>query len=304
MLRENDIQGIMITKPENVFYLSGSSVEGFLLIGSGYRGLFTDFRYTEDATNKAKGYEIIEFNSTLQRYPMLLAKLTELGIKKLAFEDDYVSVAEYAVLKEEIAGVELVSAKNIPETMRMIKDEYEIQSLAEAQELSCKAFDYILGYIRPGMTEIEIKLELEYTMYRMGSSKISFDTIACAGPNGSLPHAVPSSRKVQMGELLTLDFGAMVNGYHADITRTIALGNISDELKAIYDTVLTAQLMALEAVKPDVKCSDVDAVARNYINTKYNGRFGHGLGHSVGLLIHEEPNFQRFAKQHLQWVIL
>ena len=147
----------------------------------------------------------------------------------------------------------------------------------------------MLGIMKAGMTEKEIQIELDYTMLRLGGDGLAFDTIACAGVNGSLPHAIPGDHVVQEGELLTLDFGATYGGYCADMTRTVAFGKISDELHDIYDTVLKAQLMSLDMVGPGVVCRDVDRCARDYLDSKYPGAFGHSLGHGVGLFIHEQP---------------
>ena len=139
------------------------------------------------------------------------------------------------------------------------------------------------------MTEKELATELDYLMLRGGAERTGFDTIACAGANGSLPHAIPSDYRLREGELITFDFGAVVDGYTSDMTRTVALGKVSDELRAIYDTVLTAQQMALEAIRPGVACNAIDKIARDYIDARYPGAFGHALGHGVGLYIHEQP---------------
>ena len=141
------------------------------------------------------------------------------------------------------------------------------------------------------MTEKEVQIRLDYEMLQLGSEKNAFATIACAGVNGSLPHAIPSDHVIQKGELLTLDFGACHHGYLSDMTRTIGFGKIEGELRTIYQLVLDAQLMCLDAIAPGKSCREIDAIARNYLDARYPGRFGHGLGHGVGLFIHESPRF-------------
>ena len=171
----------------------------------------------------------------------------------------------------------------------MVKDEYEIDCIRKAAAIADQAFKNLLTMVHAGMTEKQVGRMLEDEMIKLGSDRVAFPTISASGPNGSLPHAIPSDRVIQEGELLTLDFGARVNGYISDMTRTIGFGKIGPELRELYERVKVAQQMALDAIKPGMRCSDVDKVARDYLDARYPGAFGHSLGHGVGLFIHEQP---------------
>ena len=176
--------------------------------------------------------------------------------------------------------------------MRSVKNEDEINAIKAAQKMTDDTFTYIIERISAGRTERDVMLDMEFYMRRMGSEGVSFDFIVVSGKNSSLPHGVPTDKKIENGDFLTMDFGAIVNGYHSDMTRTVAVGNISEEQRRVYDTVLKAQLAAIDAVKPGVVCRDIDKIARDIIyGAGYEGCFGHGLGHSVGVEIHEKPLF-------------
>lgn len=295
LLSENKLPAALISKPENMRYLTGYTGEGCVLVTLDKAFILTDFRYTEQAVRQSPDCECIM--TTFENKPADIAArlLKERGYVKLAVEADYLTVTTFREYKSAMSGIELDMLNRLPEKLRRVKDENEIARVNKAAEIACQAFDHILGYIKPGLTEKQVQLELDYTMLRLGADKLGFDTIACAGPNGSLPHATPSDRPIQKGELLTLDFGAEYQGYISDMTRTVAIGEVSNELKDIYDTTLKAQLAALDAIKPGVRCVDIDKIARDIIDEKYPGAFGHSLGHGVGLLVHEEPNFSRLS---------
>ena len=185
--------------------------------------------------------------------------------------------------------------------MRRIKDEKELALIEEACIISCKALDIVLGKVKPGMTEKQLQLLLDYTMLELGADGLAFNTIVASGVNGSLPHAIPSDKKLEKGEMITLDFGAKKGGYCADMTRTIALGRPSDEMQTIYGAVLLAQETCEAMLAPGKCCFDIDAEARRIIDTAgYAGRFGHGLGHSVGIDIHEEPRLSQLCHDILE----
>lgn len=279
----------LIVKPQNMRYLTGYTGEGCLLISREGPVILTDFRYVEQAGRQAPGAKVVRYAGAAGQNEALYGLLREAGAVSLAVEEDCLTMKEGQALMGALQGIALEDLRNLPEELRLVKDAEEAGRIREACKIACAAFDHMLGYIRPGLTEKEIQLELDYTMLRMGSEAMAFDTIACAGENGSLPHAIPSDRKVRAGELLTMDFGAQVDGYKSDMTRTVAIGKVSDELKAIYDTVLEAQLRALEMIRPGVRCCDVDKCARDLIDARYPGAFGHSLGHGVGLDIHEQP---------------
>lgn len=288
LLEEAGLGAALIHKPWNVRYLSGFTGDGFLLVTQQAATLFTNFLYEEHAQRQAKGCEIVTLSSALKLTDALPARLP--GAVRLGFEDDYVTVAGQRTLAEALPGGEYAPLGGLPERVRRIKDAQEIDCLARAQSITARAFVQILPSIREGLTERALVRIIENALFDLGSEKVAFDTIACAGPNGSLPHAEPSDRPIQTGELITMDFGARVDGYCADMTRTVAMGRVSEELRRMYDTVLTAQLLSLDAIKPGVACCVVDGIARAHIDgAGYEGRFGHSLGHSVGLQIHEGP---------------
>lgn len=279
----------MIHRPENVRYLSGFAGEGCLFIAKGIMALLTDFRYVEQAGRQAPDWRLEQTTGERKARDIARELAKEAGAKTMRVETDYLTHDDYTRLSEALPGVELVPMDGIPEKLREIKDDGEIASIREASRIASQAFINILPRLHAGMTEIDARIELEFEMLRLGSEGVAFDTIAAAGVNGSLPHATPSNHVIAEGELLTLDFGATCDGYRSDITRTVAFGKISSQLKDIYDTVYEAQRLALEAIGPGVRCCDVDKVARDYIDARYPGAFGHSLGHGVGLYIHEQP---------------
>lgn len=283
----------LIHRPENIRWLTGYTGEGCVFVSGYATVIITDFRYVEQAERQAPECACRQTGNGASEKSIVKALCDEYNIRKLSVETDYLTYDAYAGLKDELSAVELTSLKQLPQTLRMIKDESEIECIRKAAAISCKAFDNLLGKIHAGMTEKQVQILLDYEMLNLGSEKPAFDTIAAAGVNGSLPHAVPSDHVIQNGELLTLDFGATVGGYCADMTRTVAFGKVSDELKEIYQRVLDSQLMALDALRPGAVCGDIDKIARDYLDARYPGAFGHSLGHGVGLFIHEQPRLAR-----------
>ena len=222
---------------------------------------------------------------------MVLAEqaIQELGIQKMGFEDGYVTVASYNQYSK--LPCELVPAQSLVNDLRAAKDEEEIALMKKAQEITDQAFDAILKFIQPGMTEQEIAARLQYEMLLRGADKMSFDPIVVSGPNGSLPHGIPSEKKVQKGEFLTMDFGCKYGGYCSDMTRTIAIGEPTEEMRKVYDTVLKAQLAGIAKAKAGVPGKEIhNAAAKVIEDAGYGAYFGHGFGHSVGIEIHESPN--------------
>ena len=299
LLAENGIGAAFITRPEHMRYLSGYTGEGALFVAQDAAVIITDFRYIEQAERQSPDWTIAQTTIDNKAPAIVLSLLNARAINKLHFEADVMTVSEYEGLRDELSGIEFISIPNIIATMRKVKDQHEIDCIIAAGKIACAAFEELLTFVKPGMTERQIQQHLDFTMLQMGSEQNAFDTIAAAGPNGSLPHATPSDRPVQVGELLTLDFGAQVDGYKCDMTRTIAFGEISDELKAIYDAVYEAQRLAYEGIKPGANCKAIDAIARDYLEGLYPGAFGHSLGHGVGLQIHETPNFSMRCEEDL-----
>ena len=298
-MKQAGLGHMLIQKPKNIRYLTGYTGEGCLLVSEAELVILTDFRYVEQASIQAPGVKVIRYDSAHPRLGQIRELLVAADAHKLAVEEDDVTVASYRDMLRGLSGIELTAADGLAERLRIVKDEDEIERIAQACRISCQAFDKMLGVMKPGMTEREIQLELDYTMLRLGAEGLAFNTIAAAGVNGSLPHAIPSDHVVQEGEMLTLDFGALYGGYCADMTRTVAFGKISDELKAIYDTVLEAQMASLDKIGPGVVCSEVDRTAREIIDKRYPGAFGHSLGHGVGLDIHEQPGLNSRDQREL-----
>ena len=264
-LERLEADAALIHRPENIRYLSGYAGEGCLYVSRQRKVIVTDFRYIEAAGRQSPGWAIERTTAERKEKDVAFALASEDGARTVCVETDYLTHDDFLSLQKALEGVR------------------------EASRIASQAFINILPRLHVGMTEIEAKIELEFEMLRLGSEGTAFDTIAAAGVNGSLPHAVPSDHVIQAGELLTLDFGATWRGYLSDITRTVAFGRVSSELKAVYDTVRDAQQLALDFIGPDKRCCDVDRVAREYIDARYPGAFGHSLGHGVGLYIHEQP---------------
>lgn len=289
ILNAKGMDAALIHRPENMRYFTAFTGEGCVLLSQNGSVILTDFRYTEQAARQAPELEVIMTRADLREAEAVRALCQAKAVKTMAVETDFLTHDSYLNLEKALDGIDLKPLSGIPEEMRTIKDADEIQSICKAAAISCQALQNILEKLHPGMSEKQVQILLDYEMLSLGSEKNAFDTIAAAGMNGSLPHAVPGDHIIQPGELLTLDFGAKINGYCADMTRTLAFGKISDELRTLYQAVLDAQLMALDAVHPGAITGEIDRVAREYLDARYPGAFGHSLGHGVGLFIHEQP---------------
>lgn len=284
---------IMITSGVNRQYLLHfHSSAGTLLILPEKQYFIIDFRYYEKAQRQITGCELILQD---RLYEQIREILKRHHVHTVGLEDNRVTLQEFSIYQKMLPEVSFISNCGVYpllDEMRRIKSADEIEKIDQAQQITDEAFTRILNYIKPGVTEKQIALELEYSMKKQGADGIAFETIAVSGKNSALPHGEPSDKPVERGDFITMDFGAVVDGYHADMTRTIVVGSISDEQKRVYDTVLQAQLMALEQIAVGKSCSEIDVIARSYIDEMgYQGCFGHGLGHGVGLEIHEEPRF-------------
>ena len=289
-LPEYGIDAMLLSSAPGEYYGIGFHGEGYVVVTAGECRYFTDSRYIEAAEKTVTG-AVITMTNRERNYPALLQQaIDELGIRRLGFEDGYMTVAQYRYLDNALQ-VELVPAQGLVNGLRAAKDQEEIDAMVQAQRISERAFDEILKFIRPGVTEKEIAAKLEYDMLRFGAQKMSFDPIVVSGPNGSLPHGVPGDKKVANGEFITMDFGCIYNGYCSDMTRTVALGEPTEEMRKVYDVVLQAQLAGLAASRAGVTGKSIDAAARKVIeDAGYGDYFGHGYGHSVGIEIHESPN--------------
>ncbi len=279
----------VIHRPENIRYLTGYTGEGALFVSEDVQAILTDFRYVEQAGREAPECACLRTGREAPEKALVQQLVSENHVDVLAMETDFISHERYLAFESVLPDIRLQALGSLCEDMRMVKDAGEIASIREAARIACKAFDRILKKLKPGMTEKQVQILLDYEMLALGSECNAFDTISAAGVNGSLPHATPSDHVIQPGELLTLDFGATINGYKSDMTRTIGFGRIPAELKAIYYAVLRAQEAALSVIRPGAVCGDVDKVAREPLDRRYPGTFGHSTGHGVGLFIHEQP---------------
>ena len=286
-------EAFLVTTDTNRFYYTGfPSSAGAVLITANAAVLLIDFRYFEKAKSAVTSCEVV----MSQRVDSEIKDLCDKhGIKTLFLEADSTSVRRFDALQAALGDIALQKSDKfdrLTEDMRAIKTPAELALIKQAQKLTDDTFSYILNHIKPGRTEREIMLDMEFYMRRLGSEGVSFDFIVVSGKNSSLPHGVPTDKPIESGDFITMDFGAVCEGYRSDMTRTVAVGAISDEQQRVYDTVLQAQLAAEKAVRTGVVCKDVDKVARDIIYAAgYEGCFGHGLGHSVGIEIHENPAF-------------
>lgn len=286
-------EGFLVESGANRFYFTGfRSSAGAVLITREGAVFLVDFRYAEKAKKTVHSCEVQLSQRTNEEIKELC---TRFGVKRLYLEADSASLARCNALKKLLDGVEVSNSDKfdrITEEMRAVKSRGELAFIKQAQEMTDKTFSYILERIKPGRTEREVMLDMEFYMRGLGSEGVAFDFIVVSGKNSSLPHGVPTDKPIEKGDFVTMDFGACVGGYRSDMTRTVAVGAVSDEQKKVYATVLRAQKESLAAVKAGLVCKDVDKVARDIIySAGYEGCFGHGLGHSVGIEIHENPCF-------------
>jgi len=295
--------GVVIHDPSNMFYLTeGYSGEGLLFITQQRKAIITDFRYTEQAERQAPDFEVVMIDPDHTQEQRLAELVREGEITEIRVETNYLPVDDFEKLRAALGEeVSCVSLEKAPQKLRQIKTPTEILAIRKACDITTEAFQAILPRIREGMTEKELQIELDFTLLRLGADGNAFNTIIASGENGSLPHAIPGNRRLKTGDMITMDFGAKVGGYCSDMTRTVALGTPTPEMRKVYDTVLRAQSMCEDALAAGKKCSDIDRLARDYIDRMgYPGRFGHGLGHSVGIDIHEEPRLNTICHDVLK----
>lgn len=292
LMDQEQVEALLVSDGYNMRYLSGfCGAAGYLYISAKQQVLMTDSRYTTQAEKEAPQFQIVEVGGS-QGYPQWIASCIQKdGIKTIGFEDQQMICAEFKKISSQASGD--VQWKELGEKvnqMRCIKTEQEIEKIARAEEIGDLAFQKILKDIQPGVTELFIAAKLDYYMRKLGAEGNSFDTIAASGFHSAMPHAIPSEKKLEPGDFLTMDFGCRYQGYCSDMTRTVVLGKASDKQKEIYAIVLEAQMAALEQIRAGKTGAEIDKIARDIIQKAgYGAYFGHGLGHSVGLYIHEEP---------------
>jgi len=288
-LMKKEINGALVSKRENYIYLSGfTGTMAYLLITQNEAILLTDSRYEEQASRQATSYTVVRYKGSL------IVEMNEIikkfNIKKLGFEESFLTFYNYQDYKSKLSVQDFVPLEGIIEAQRIIKDNDELEILKKAVEIADNGFTHILPYLKPGVREIEIAAELEYFMKKLGAKGQSFDMIVASGERSSMPHGVASSKKINLGDVITLDYGAIYNDYCSDMTRTVFLGEPTSEIKKIYNIVLKAQISATEEARAGLSGKIIDNISRQIIEMSgYGDYFGHGLGHGVGLEIHEEP---------------
>ena len=293
-IEKDNIDGLFVIKnellmKENVRYISGfRGSSAYVIITSKHRILLTDDRYTEQAAEECPNFEIIKhsqsFTGTLKEV------VNELNIKKLGFEIDGVTIELFNTLKDNLPGIELVPTKGIIEELRTVKDEQELALIKKAAQIADQGFEHILDFIKPGVKEKDIALELEFYMRKIGASGLAFNTILASGKRSSLGHGAPSGKKIKYGDFVKMDFGALYEDYRSDMTRTVAVGKADKKQKDVYNTVKMAQQEGLNILRAGMEEKEVFAYVREIIERAGYGDYGNKrLGHGVGLQIHEPP---------------
>lgn len=300
-LLPEDIDSALIITPQNRRYFTGfEASDGFVLASRNKNIFWTDSRYIEAARESASGCEV---RLGTDAYKQISEEMAEQGLKNVIVEASGVTLAQFADIQAKLADVSVIGTKELDDAinaLRSVKSEEEVALIVKAQKIAEEALDHMFGFIRPGMTEKQVQLELDFYMLSHGAEALSFETIAVAGANSSKPHGVPGNYVIRNGDFLTLDFGATYGGYHSDMTRTVAVGSATEEMKKVYNVVLEAQLAGIDALRPGLACKDADGAARSVIEAAgYGEYFGHGTGHGVGIEIHEHPYDSARSKETL-----
>ena len=297
-----DDEAFLVSSGSNRFYLTGfNSSAGSVLVTKDSAIFFIDFRYFEKAKQTVSSCDVVLYDKGDKG---IYEFCNEKNIKTIFVEATHTPLTQHKYLSELFEGIN-ISTDNILDLnlnkMRAVKSKTELEHIKQAQNLTEQTLDYILPRIVVGRTEREIMLDMEFFMRGLGATGVSFDFIVVSGKNSSLPHGVPTDKKIENGDFITMDFGGIVGGYCSDMTRTVAIGGITDEQKKVYDTTLKAQLAAIDAIKAGAVCGDIDKIARDIIyDAGYKGCFGHALGHSVGIDVHESPNLSPNNKAVLE----
>lgn len=288
------IDAAIITSEENCRYISGFKASARVIIVTRDVTYFlTDFRYGEAARRHVNDCEVVVYQRLAKSVEEIFRRH---DIRGVLLEYEKLTLAQAAIYEDickqwKVTPIKDTTLDTLLKELRAIKSEKEIEQIKVAQSITDAAFTHILNYIDSSQSERDIALEIEYFMKKQGAENIAFDLIVVSGTNGSMCHGVPSDKKIQRGDFITMDIGAVVNGYHSDMTRTVAYGSVSEEQRRVYETVLNAQLTAIEAVRAGIPCNMIDKAARDVIDKEYSGTFGHTTGHGVGLEIHEWPYF-------------
>ena len=286
-----EVDGLLLTSRYSRHYGAEFDIaEGVAIVTAKGCRYFTDNRYTEAAENGIQNFEVLDVAKGKGYVNCLNTAIADFGVTCLGYEEAYLTVAEFQTYEKGL-NAKLVPYNKQISSFRGVKEEWELQIMRKAQDITDKAFEQVLPRIKAGMTELELQAELIYCLYKNGATGLAFDPIVVSGPNTSLPHGVAGERVLQEGDFITMDFGTLYMGYCADMTRTVALGYATEEMKKIYNTVLEAQLAGLAVSRAGVPGREVDGAARKVIaDAGYGEYFGHGYGHSLGLEIHESPS--------------
>ena len=287
----DEIDGLLLTSAYSRFYATGCNIsEGIAIVTQKGCRYFTDSRYIEAAQKGIADFDVMEMNKANPYAKLLNDAIALFGVERLGYEEDYLTVAELQGFAKDLHA-ELVPFGNKIHSFRAVKEPWELDLMRKAQKITDETFSQMLTVIKPGMTEKQLQAELIYRLYKNGGEGLSFDPIVVSGPNSSLPHGVATDRVIQEGDFVTMDFGVLFGGYCSDMTRTVAVGYATEEMKTVYDTVLKAQLAGIAATRAGVLGRDIDSAARQVIaDAGYGDCFGHGYGHSLGMEVHEAPN--------------
>ena len=290
-LLDGEVDGLLLTSRYSRHYGAEFDIaEGVAIVSKKGCRYFTDSRYIESAESGIKGFEVLGINQFNGYFKRLNDAITDFGITTLGFEENYLTVAELMGYEKNL-NARLVPYNKQINGFRGTKEEWELNLMRKAQAITDKAFAEVVTRVRPGMTELELQAELIYCLYKNGGTGLAFDPIVVSGPNTSLPHGVAGDRVIREGDFVTMDFGASYMGYCSDMTRTVAVGYATEEMKEVYNTVLQAQLAGIAITKAGTIGRDIDGAARKVItDAGYGEYFGHGYGHSLGLEVHEGPN--------------
>ncbi len=297
IMRRRGIPSLLVMTREDVRYLTGfTGSAGQVLVASRGASLITDFRYQVQAARQVRSMDVV----VLKRDAATAIRETaaRFGAKQVCFDESSLTVERIRLLRRQ--GLRLKGVSNPVAELRQSKDEVEIARIRKAIRRAEESFRELRRALRAGMTEQELGLRLEFLMRERGASRAAFDSIVASGPNGAMPHAVVSNRRLREGDLVTIDFGAEADGYFCDITRTFCVGRPTARQRAVHDLVLRAQEQAIKAIRPGVRCAAVDAAARDLIVAACHGEhFGHATGHGIGLAVHEGPSLSSLSKQTL-----
>lgn len=288
-MQEKAMDAVLLTSRENYYYISGfSGTSAHLIITMDEALLFTDFRYWDQAKVEAKDFSVMDQEKNMAI--TIKSELQKRDIQILGFEEDDFSIKQFHQYQEILGIQEWKPLEQAIQSLRMYKDAHELHIIQKAVSVAEHAFSHVLSLIKPGVREYEIAAELEYFMRKQGATGASFDTIVASGYRSALPHGVASDKVIELGEVITIDFGAKLNGYCSDMTRTVFLGQPNPEISKIYDVVKLAQETAVIGAKASMLAKDLDSIAREIIaKAGFAESFGHGLGHGVGIDVHEEP---------------